>query len=80
MEFAQWFEKKWKQRGETDTAALSRLSAETGISYKTLFYARKGARQEAETARKLVAFSGDKINGWTLIDGPHRSELTGTGG
>lgn len=77
MDFGTWFE-GWKEDGETDTKALQRLSAITDVSYKTLFYVRKGARTDAETVRTLVEFSGGEVDAWSLLSGPHRDELKGT--
>lgn len=84
MTLADWFEKKFRRKGEAQTAALERLHEATGISYKSLFYALKGCRAAAQTASRLAEFSEGEIDVARMLMAPTRSEMgvgrTGTDG
>jgi hypothetical protein len=72
--FHHWFEKYWRNRGELLTSAISRLSLASGISYKSLFYAHKGARVRKATEDRIRLFSGNRIKAGSMVDGSARIE------
>lgn len=75
MTFPEWLDDVYRLPTESRSSALSRLAGATGISYKALFYAAKGARTTPETALALREFSGDKIDAGALVLAPTREEL-----
>lgn len=84
MTFAEWFERVWRREGESQSAALQRLSVRTGVSYKSLFYALKGCRAKPETAETLAKLSKGAIDKGSMVLAPTRAEMgigrTGTEG
>ena len=75
MTFREWFESKWQRRGETSTDALYRASAKTRISYKSLFYAWKGARCAPSTAERIEKWTKGDVAASSLVLLPTRAEL-----
>lgn len=80
MTFREWFDAHYRHEDETTTAALQRMSAETGVTYKSLFYILKGARTTARVASQLHVLSGKKLDRWSLVEGPTRREIKSAGG
>lgn len=79
MSFREWIESRWMRDGETITAALQRLSAESGLTYKSLFYAHKGARVTPDTAKRIEDLSAGNVRAESLVLLPTRREVrTGT--
>lgn len=75
MTLAMWIEQKWRQSDEPITRALERLSAEWRLTYKTLFYAHRGARVAPHTAELIELKTGGLVLAAHLVMAPTRAEL-----
>jgi len=77
MTFSDWIESRWRRPGEAISRALYRLSGDWGISYKTLFYAHRGARVTADTAREIERRTDGAVAAADLVMMPTRQSLRG---
>jgi hypothetical protein len=75
MPFPEWLDAVYRQPGESRSTAVMRLAGETGITYKTLFYAAKGARTAPRIALQLAEFSGGRIDAGALALAPKREDI-----
>jgi hypothetical protein len=75
MTLQDWIDTQWRLSGETRTRALERLSLEWGLTYKTLFYAARGARVSPDTARTIDQRTGGAVPAESLVMNPTRAEL-----
>lgn len=76
MTFAEWIEgEDYRRAEEPVTRALQRLASDLEASYRTLFYAWKGARVGLELARKIDEKSGGKVAKESLVFLPTADEI-----
>lgn len=75
MTLQDWISAHWRRPGETATRAIERLAIEWGVTYKTLFYAARGARVSPDTARTVEEKTSGAVRAETLVLNPTRAEL-----
>lgn len=75
MTLAEWVAKFWQRGDEPVTRSLERLAAEWELTYKTLFYAHRGARCAPHTAQLIEEKTGGKVRAADLVMAPTRAEL-----
>lgn len=75
MTFAKWVEKKFREPDEPVTRALERLAVHLHVSYRTLFYAYKGARVGLELALRLEELSRGIVKKESLVFLPTAAEI-----
>ena len=80
MTLMEWIDANWRAPNETTTSALERLSGAWNITYKTLFYASKGSRMAATTAKMVEQKTRGLVKASTLVLNPTRAELAELGG
>lgn len=75
MSFSDWVRVNATREGEALTRTLMRLSGEWGISYKTLFYASRGARVSPEMAVSIEVHTAGGVKASDLVLCPSRGSL-----
>lgn len=67
MTLQEWIDAEYRREDEPISTAITRLSADTGISYKALWYIKDGARTIPRTALQLERFTGGKVTAASLV-------------
>lgn len=79
MTFAQWIETVYRPQcrpaDEPITRSLEHLAVELKVSYRTLFYAWKGARVGLDLAVRLEELSGGVVKKESLVFLPTAAEI-----
>jgi hypothetical protein len=74
MDLCSWVDERWRKPNEPFTAAIARLHDESGLAYKTLFYAYRGCRVSPATATRIEALTRGAVSAVELIFLPPRAE------
>lgn len=75
MRFADWVRDHATRDGEALTRTLMRLSGDWGVSYKTLFYASRGARVSPDLALSIETHTAGGVKASDLVMCPPRASL-----